>query len=97
MKKYLVETVCTYRMRYVVEAENEFIAEAVVIEGLQTNDIKEFSQKHIDEETFSIRTIKNKEFLKLFDLDNSYLKSWTDEQKYDFINRPDEKQIEIEW
>ena len=98
MKKYLVETLCSYRIRYVVEAEDEFHAEDRVIEGLVENDIKEFSQKHIDEQIFSSRRIKSKEFIELFDKDNDYLKTWNEEQKLNFINRIDENdEEEPEW
>ena len=39
MKKFLVETICTYRMRYVVEAEDQSVAETFVLDALKTSDI----------------------------------------------------------
>lgn len=92
MKKFLVETLVTYRMRYVVEAENETQANEFVTRYLTSNALKEFSQEHISEEVFSTRKIKNKEYIKLFDKDNGYLESWTAEEKYEFINRVNEKE-----
>ena len=40
----------------------------------------------------STRKIKNKEYIKLFDKDNGYLESRTAEEKYEFINRVNEKE-----
>ena len=97
MKKFLVETICTYRMRYVVEAEDQSVAETFVLDALKTSDIKEFSQQHISEELFSTRRIKDKEFIKLFDTDNDYLKQWSDKMKYEFINRIQPDKEPTEW
>lgn len=90
MKKYLVETVCTYRMRYVVEAEDALEAENYVMDGLQTNNVKEFSQKHIGEEVFSVHKIKNGDYIKLFDTDNDYLQGWPEHMKKEFINKQED-------
>ena len=91
---YLVETISIFRQRYVVEAkEAEHAADEVVLNttGLYNEDFREFSQKHIDETITSVRKIKEKEYLRLFDEDNDYLKSWTDEKKKDYINVIDYK------
>jgi hypothetical protein len=45
----------------------------------------------VDECITSTRKISEKEYLELFDADNDYLKSWTDEEKMRFINRIDYK------
>lgn len=92
MKNYLVETLVTYRMRYVVEAENETQANEFVNKHLTSNVLKEFSQLHIGEEIFSTRKIKDKEYLKLFNKDNGYLETWTDEEKFEYINKVNEKE-----
>lgn len=86
---------CTYRMRYVVEAENETKANEYVNKHLSSAVLQEFSQLHISEEIFSTRKIKDKEYLKLFDKDNGYLESWTEEEKFEFVNK-DEKEP-TEW
>jgi len=94
MKKFLVQTVSTYRISYVVEAEDEIEAEGRVIDGIVKGDLKEFSQKHLDEVLYDTRRIKKKAYIELFDKDNDYLKSWNEEQKLNFINRIDENDEE---
>lgn len=84
MTKYLVETVSMFRIRYVIEAANEDHAcdEVVMDDG----KLKEFSQKHLDEIITSTRPLTDDEYLTLFDKDNDYLASWTDEQKLGQVN-----------
>ena len=84
MKKYLVETVSIFRMRYVVEAKDSIHADDEVV--CNNGDLNEFSQKHIDECITSTRELSDDDYIKLFDEDNDYLKSWTKEQKFGFVN-----------
>ena len=79
-KLVLVETVLQYRMRYVVEvpASNpEWALDTVTLE-----EAREFSQLYLGETITSHRVISDEEMLKLCDEDNDYLKSWSEEQKY---------------
>jgi hypothetical protein len=87
---YVVETVSIFRHRYVVEArESTHAADEVVCE-LCSDNLKEFSQHHVDECISSVRKLKDKqEYLELFNEDNDYLSEWTDEQKFKYINRID--------
>jgi len=86
-KLYLVETVSIFRMRYVVEAKDESHAlDEVTFHATCGEQLKEFSQKHIDEVIVSSRKISNKSYLKLFDKDNDYLKNWNEEQKLQYVN-----------
>lgn len=85
-KLYMVETVQIFRHRYVVEAKEEEHAADTVVTEVYDPDFKEFSQKHIDESITSVREISKDEYLTLFDKDNDYLKSWSEEQKLAFIN-----------
>lgn len=87
MKKYLVETVSIFRIRYVVEAEEESHACDEVV--CNNGNLKEFSQFHVDECITSTREITDEEYIKIFDKDNDYLKAWTDEQKLNLLNRVD--------
>lgn len=90
MKKYLVETVSMFRIRYVVEAKDESHAcdEVVCNDG----NLKEFSQKHIDENIINVWEFDNEEeYIKIFNEDNEYLIDWTDEQKFQFVNKIDYK------
>jgi hypothetical protein len=89
MKKYLVETVSIFRHRYVVEAkEEEHACDEVVCER---DNLKEFSQYHVDENITSVREIDDAEYLKVFDKDNEYLKDWENERKFSFVNKIDYK------
>ena len=84
MKKLvLVETISMFRMRYVIECEDEVHA---CDEVLTSTEMDEFSQYHIDEVINSTRVIDKEEYLRLFNEDNDYLKSWTDEEKLRYIH-----------
>ena len=85
----MVETVSMFRMRYVVEAKNKEHAMDEVVMGIGVDGLREFSQHHIDEVISSCREITDKDYIDTFDEDNDYLKSWTDEQKFAFVNKID--------
>ena len=79
----LVETVSIFRIRYAIETDSgEGAADEVVM-----GDVIEMSQKHIDENITSVREISKEEYLGLFDEDNEYFSSWSDEKKLEFINK----------
>jgi hypothetical protein len=90
-KLYLIETVSMFRMRYVVEARSEEHAmdEVTMHASGGNRELHEFSQHHIDEVISSGRELSQEQYMELFDKDNDYLKSWTAEQKLDFINKID--------
>ena len=84
MPKYLVTTISQFRMNYVVECKNETHAlDTVAMEEVE----KEFSQHHIGETIVSSREISDEEYIKVFDKENDYLYSWTDEQKLQFVHK----------
>ena len=91
MKKYLVETVSMFRMRYVVECESAEHAMDVVT----MNEVEdEFSQEHLDEVIVSTRELKTKEeYLELFDVDNDYCKEWSEELKLSRIHKVDYEKV----
>jgi hypothetical protein len=89
MKKYLVETVSIFRMRYVVEAKEATHATDEVVMNIGKVEFNEFSQHHVDEVISSVREISDEEYLKTFDEDNAYLESWSDEQKFKFVHKID--------
>ena len=95
-KLYLVETVSMFRMRYVIEAKDESDAldEVTYYSTGGSENLTEFSQKHIDEVITSSRKLSDKSYLKLFDKDNDYLKNWTDDEKRIYINKIDYKDKE---
>jgi hypothetical protein len=81
MPKYLVEAISMFRMRYVVEANNASDAKDEVT--MNEGNLHEFSQLHLDETISYAREIDQKEYLRLFDEDNDYLKlSWINKVKY---------------
>lgn len=84
----LVETISTFRIRYVVEVpkgKSEWALDTVIL-----GEAKEFSQKHIEESIFSHRVISEKEYLEIFDEDLDYLKSMTEYEKKKFITKDEE-------
>ena len=82
-KLYLVETMSTFKMRYVIRATSQ---ENAINEVENAEEIKEFSQKHIDESIWDTKELSEKEYLELFDKDNDYLKSWKKDAKMMLIN-----------
>ena len=75
----LVETVSTFRERYMVEVPKgkaEWALDTVTCE-----DAKEFSQEHIGEQIISHRVVTREEALTLCDKDNDYTKTWDEETK----------------
>jgi len=85
MPNYMVETVSVFRMRYVIEAKNASDAKDEVT--MNMGELAEFSQLHVDEMITSAREIDKKEYLRLFDEDNEYLKDWDKQQKLNWINK----------
>ena len=77
----LVECISTFRIRYVIDTDNEEWAEDTVV----MEEAKEFSQLHLGEQIVSTRTISKEEYLRLFDEDNEYLSEWEEEQKFKLI------------
>ena len=52
-------------------------------------DAEEFSQLHLGETITSTRVIDDAEYLRLFDVDNYYLKAWPEEQKFKYVHKVD--------
>ena len=88
-KLYIVDVMSTFRMRYVVEAEEESHALDEVVCRETEPDFREFSQEHIGTHIFSSREISKDEYLEMFDKDNDYLKGWSKKQKLNQINKID--------
>jgi len=75
----LVETVQTFRHRYVCEVPKgkaEWALDTVTME-----EAKEFSQQHLGETIVSHRTLTMEEALELCDQDNDYARKWNDDHK----------------
>jgi hypothetical protein len=92
MKKLvMVDCLSQFRIRYCVEVEDDVdhaYDEIIMREG--DTEFKEFSQLHLQPTVFiSHEEISKEQYLRMFDEDNAYLKSWTEEQKLEFINKID--------
>ena len=91
-KLYLVETISMHRIRYVVECKEEVHAlDEVTMHIGGGEELKEFSQQHLDEVSSSSREISRIEYLDLFDKDNEYLKDWSAQEKMNLVNTIDYK------
>ena len=75
----MVDTVLTYRMRYVVQAPSSHPEYALDDVSMET--AKEFSQLYIGEQIMSYRTVSEEEALAQCDIDNDYCKKWDNEHK----------------
>ena len=82
----LVETVSTFRERYMVEVpvgvdrygkdKADWALDTVTLE-----EAKEFSQEHLGETIMSHRVVTKEEALAMCDKENDYAKKWNDELK----------------
>jgi hypothetical protein len=93
LKNYLVETVVTYRMRYVVKAKDSTHATDEVVMNENDPEFKEFSQLYLGSHVSSVRELSDEDVLKVCDEDNDYVKNWSDEKKIEvFVNVIDYKE-----
>ena len=90
----VVTTISTHRMRYVVPMDDlqELNTDAPVSidwanDCVVCGDVEEFSQIHLGEQIVDTVEMTQEELLKLFDRDNDYLKSWSDDKKIDWISK----------
>jgi hypothetical protein len=88
-KLVMVEVLSQHCLKYVIEVEDniDHAVDEYIIRECDPH-FKEFSQKHL-EPTVLIdhHEITKEEYLEMFDKDNDYLKSWSEEQKLTFINK----------
>lgn len=83
MKLFLVDTVSSYRVSYVVRCENEEHASDTVA----MEEAHEFSQHWLGETISRVREITEDDYLVLFDKENDYLKDWDVEKKKSLITQ----------
>ena len=76
-KEYvMVETLLTYRLRYVVEKDPGNYAKA--INSIKSGDAMEFDQKPLDEIVLSVNPIAKKDAIKEFRKSNPSFAQWSD-------------------
>jgi hypothetical protein len=80
-KWVLVDAVSMFRMRYMVEVPEDHPEYA--LDTVTMHEAKEFSQEHLDEIITSHRVVTLDEALQICDQDNSYLKTWSKQDKID--------------
>lgn len=88
----MVDCISTFRTRYVVQVPQG--KKDWALDTVTMNEAEEFSQEHLGEQIVSHRVIDIAEYYRMFDEDNAYLKSWTDEQKERFITPLPEDEIQ---
>lgn len=76
----MVDTVLSYRMRYMVEAPKEHPEYA--LDDVTCETAKEFSQLYIGEQIMSHRVMTEEEAMTQCDIDNEYCSSWATELKH---------------
>lgn len=88
MSKYvMVDSISMFRMRYVVEVPDDVeqgkypcTPEDYAKDSVTCEDVREFSQEHLDEVISSVREVTKEEAIEQFKKDQDYLYSWSDEQ-----------------
>jgi len=88
----IVETVSSFRMRYVMSMEelqksnpDMPVQEEWALDAVTCEEVEDFSQKWIGEHIIDHRVISEDEVIETFDRDNEYRKEWTREQKLQHI------------
>lgn len=83
MSKFvLVECISSYRMRYVIEL-NDNDPKEWALDSVSSEDAKEFSQEWLGEQIFSHRVLSKEEVISLCDEDNNYFSDWSEDKKID--------------
>ena len=87
----MVTTVVQNRIRYAVPAsalkdENDEIDPNKAVELVKDSKVDQFSQSFMGESIVDAAALSEEGVLHMFDIDNDYLASWSNEQKLNFIN-----------
>ena len=108
-KEYVVVTaISSHRMRYVVPMSElqKMNTELTVdpnwaLDAVTMQEVKEFSQEHLGEQISDINVLDEKGILELFDKDNTWASTWSNDYKLAHIqhweeNPSDERREEFE-
>ena len=91
MEWVMVEAIQSFRMRYMVQVPKGKADWA--LDTVTMNEAKEFSQEALPETIVSHRVVTEDEAIEICDIDNTYIKSWTREQKIKaFFTKDGEKE-----
>ena len=94
-KLVMIDTISQHRVRFVIELNDDEPVDFALNElndRIDDPEFTEFSQEHLGNVFFSHREISKEDYLRLFDEDNDYLSSWSEDQKLKFINKSQETQ-----
>ena len=83
----MVETIQTFRHRYVVEVPKKGKTEWA-LDTVACDEAIEFSQKHLGEQIVSHRVVSKDEVLAICDKDNDYTLCWSDDKKMEVFVTP---------
>lgn len=91
-KIVMVDCLSQFRIRYAVEIGDddppEYAVDEVVLREWDTENFHEFSQEHLEPmPIISYRVVDRDEYIRMFDKDNDYLKSWDNDKKFEFVNK----------
>ena len=89
-KLVMVETISQHRLRFVVELNDDEPIDHAEDQFMFREDdpaFQEFSQEHLGNVIVSSREISKEDYLHMFDEDNDYLASWSEDQKFKLINK----------
>ena len=92
-KLFLVTAVSSFIHSYAIRAESAAAAE----EAVNLDSVEEFSQRHFGHNAVGVREITEAEYLRVFDEESPYLKSWPTDRKMSCIEElPDLEDQETE-
>ena len=74
-----VDCIAQHKVSYMVQAPKDHPEYA--LDDVTMETAKEFSQTYLGETIFSHRVVSEAEALDICDIENDYLKGWTDDQK----------------
>lgn len=83
MKLFLVDTVSSFRNSYAIRAKSGDDA----MDSVTMEEAEEFGQEWLGESISRVMEITEEQYLEMFDKDNDYLMSWTDERKKNAIEQ----------
>ena len=84
MKYVIVDAISQFRERYVVAVPEDFDnkrAKEWALDSVTCEEVEEFSQLWLGETISSSRVVSREEVLDMFNEDNDYACSWSDEMK----------------
>jgi hypothetical protein len=92
-KIVMVDCLSQFRIRYAVEVGDDDPPDYALDEVVM-NEAEEFSQEHLGLTIVSHRVVDADEYIRMFDDDNDYLKSWDRDMKFKFIRKMEKDDAE---